>query len=251
MKIRKIIDPLLLMVLLSFLISSKTYGQAPDQLSLSGKWKVTWNDGNHGPNNIERFSSINPLEDTLRYMDVDVPMDLNVAMQKKGMVGDLNYGINYLSARWVSGQYWQYYNQFDAPKETLSKPVWLKFDRLDYAANIYLNGKLIGRHDNAFIPCLIDVTGKLKVGKNILTVGIESGLYDVADKNLSDYNNTLSVYLNKRHWLRKPQYQFGWDWNPMLINVGITGDVFLLWRDDVRLDNIVPWIKMTDDLSSA
>ncbi len=251
MQIRKIIAPIRLMVLLCCLISPKTYGQAPNQLSLSGKWKVTWNDGNHGPNNIERFSSINPLKDTLRYMDVDVPMDLNVAMQKKGMAGDLNYGMNYLSARWVSEQYWQYYKQFSVPRETLNKPAWLKFGRLDYSASIYLNGELIGRSGNAFIPCLIDVTGKLKVGKNILTVGIESGLYDVADKNLSGYNNSLGVYLNKRQWLRKPQYQFSWDWNPMLINVGITGDVSLLWHDDVRLDNIVPWIKMGDDLSSA
>ena len=251
MKIRKIIALIRLMVLLSFLISFKTYGQAPDQLNLSGKWKVTWNDGIHGPDGIEGFSRTNPLNDTSRYMDVDVPMDLNVAMQKKGMIGDLNYGINYLSARWVSEQYWQYYKQFDAPGEALNKPVWLKFDRLDYCARIYLNGQSIGRHDNAFIPCIIDVTGKLKEGTNILTIAIESGLYDVADKNLSDYNNALSVHLNKRHWSRKPQYQFGWDWNPQLINIGITGDVSLIWRDEARLDNIVPRIMMADDLSAA
>jgi len=234
-----------------FFYSVMVTAQSTNNLNLSGRWKVTWNDGNHGPNGIEEFSGINPLNDTSRYMDVDVPMDLNVAMQKKGMIGDLNYGINYLSARWVSGQYWQYYKQFDAPRETLNKSVWLKFDRLDYSAKIYLNGQPIGKHDNAFIPCMINVTGKLKEGRNILTVGIESGLYDVADKNLSGYNNALSVHLNKRHWLRKPQYQFGWDWNPQLINIGITGDVSLMWRDEVRLDNIVPWIKMTDDLSAA
>lgn len=251
MKIRKIIDLLLLMVLLSFLISQKTYGQFLNQLNLSGKWKITWNDGIHGPVRIEGFSRTNPLNDTLRYMDVDVPMDLNVAMQKKGMVGDLNYGLNYLLARWVSGHYWQYYKQFEAPREALNKPVWLKFDRLDYSAMIYLNSQLIGKHDNAFIPCMIDITGKLKEGTNILTISIESGLYDVADKNMSDYNNDISIHLNKRHWLRKPQYQFGWDWNPQLINIGITGDVSLIWRDEARIDNIVPWIKMADDLSAA
>jgi beta-mannosidase len=251
MQIRKIIGTLLLIVLLGYLVIDKTYAQSHDQLSLSGKWKVTWNDGNHGSNNIEAFCSFNPLKDTLRYMDVEVPMDLNVSMQKKGMIGDLNYGRNYLSARWVSEQYWQYYKQFDAPRDALSKPVWLKFDRLDYSAKIYLNGQLIGKHDNAFIPYIINITGKLKKRTNILTIAIESGLYSVADKNLSDYNNDLSVHLNKRPWLRKPQYQFGWDWNPTLINVGITGDVSLLWRDDIRLDNIVPWIKMNNDLQSA
>ena len=251
MKREKIINLLLGFILLEFIILFKTYGQTLDQLNLSGKWKLTWNDGNHGPNNVDEFSRINPLNDTLRYMDVDVPMDLIVAMQKKGMIEDLSYGKNYLSARWVSEQYWQYYKQFDAPSEALNKSLWLKFDRLDYAANIFLNGKLIGKHNNAFIPCMIDITGKLKEGKNILTVGIESGLYDSSDKNLDDYNSSLNVHLNKRHLLRKPQYQFSWDWNPQLINVGITGDVSLIWRDEARLDNIVPWIKMTDDLSAA
>lgn len=247
----KVISLWLVFVLWGFLFLSKTYGQSPGQLNLSGKWKVTWNDGNHGPNSIDEFCGINPLNDTLRYIDIDVPMDINSAMQKKGMTGDLNYGINYLTTRWVAEQYWHYYKQFDAPKEVLNKSVWLKFDRLDYTAIIYLNGKLIGRHDNAFIPCMIDITGKLKEGKNSLTVGIESGLYDVSDKNLSDYNSSLNVHLNKRHWLRKPQYQFSWDWNPQLINIGITGDVSLIWRDEARLDNIVPWVEMTDDLLEA
>jgi len=248
---KKMIHLLAGFVLFGLLISPKIYGQLHNQLNLSGKWKVTWNDGIHGSDGVEAYSSNNPLNDTSRYMDVDVPMDLNLAMQKKGMIGDLNYGINYLSARWVSSQYWQYYKQFEVPGEALNKSVWLKFDRLDYSAKIYLNGQPIGKHDNAFIPCMIDVTGKLKEGINILTVAIESGLYEVANKNLYDYNMAISVHLNKRHWLRKPQYQFGWDWNPQLINVGITGDVSLIWRDEARLDNIVPWIKMTDDLLSA
>lgn len=223
------------------------------QLDLSGKWKVCWNDGNHGPNNIDWFYNINPLVDTLRYMDVDVPMDLNIAMQKKGLSGDLNYGSNYLSSRWVAEQIWQYYKRFNVPDAAIHQSAQLVFDRLDYAAKIFLNGEEIAQHNNAFIPCIVDVSGKLKPGENILTVGIESGLYEVADKSLLDYNNiaNLNVHLNKRHWLRKPQYQFSWDWNPTLINIGITGDVSLRWYEYARIENIVPWIKMSDDLSSA
>jgi beta-mannosidase len=249
-KIRQITF-LILFILTGLLISTIARGQASSQLSLSGKWKVTWNDGNHGPKTVFDFSTINPLFDTLRYMDVDVPMDLIVALQKKGLIGDINHGMNFLTARWVAEQCWHYYRHFTVPEEALNKPAWLSFERLDYAAIIYLNGEPVGRHDNAFIPCLIDVTGKLLEGKNIITVGIESGLYDAADKSAKDYNDRLNVYLNKRHWLRKPQYQFSWDWNPQLINVGITGDVTLIWHEEIRLDNIVPLITMSDDLSSA
>ncbi len=237
------------LVVLGLFSSFTTFGQP--QLALSGKWKLTWNAGDRYSNRIDRFTKLSPSVDSLNYMDVDVPMDLNLAMQKKGMFGDLNYGANFLSARWVSEQYWQYYRQFDAPSEALGQPAWLKFDRLDCVAKIYLNNQLIGEHNNTYIPCIIDVTGKLKEGANVLKIMIESGLYSVADKNLSDYNIDLSVVPNKRIWLRKPQYQFGWDWNPQLTNVGITGDVSLLWRDKARIDNIVPWIKMTDDLSAA
>ena len=251
MAIRIKIKLLFILVLSGLLIPCQTYSQPVNQLSLSGRWKVTWNDGNHGPNSVDDFSKINPLNDTLRYMDIDVPMDLILALQKKGMISDINYGMNYLSARWIAEQYWQYYREFSVPEGINNKSVWLKFDRLDYSAVICLNGKPVGRHDNAFIPCIIDVTGKLLEGKNILTVGIESGLYDAADKSVKDYNNSLNVYLSKRHWLRKPQYQFSWDWNPQLINIGITGDVSLIWRDEARLDNIVPLIKMKDDLSAA
>ena len=98
-----------LFLLLIFSIPAITFAQAPREISLSGKWMVTWNDGTHGANTIDGFSRANPLSDTLSYIDVEVPMDLNKAMQKKGMFGDLNYGMNYLSARWVSQQYWQYY----------------------------------------------------------------------------------------------------------------------------------------------
>jgi beta-mannosidase len=178
-------------------------------------------------------------------------MDLNLAMQKRGMFGDINYGTNTLSARWVSQHYWQYYRFFNVSKEILTRTSWLVFDQLDYDATIYINGVFAGTHKNAFIPCRLDVTGKLKEGKNIITVGIESGLFYVANKEGDSYINALNTILNKRQWLRKPQYQFSWDWNPTMINVGITGNVRLEWGETARLDNIVTWMKFNDDLSSA
>jgi beta-mannosidase len=237
------------LALLILLIIQQTFGQ--NSISLSGKWKVVWNDGNKGYNNVDQFISFNPLFDTLKYVTVDVPMDLNLAMQKRGMFGDINIGTNTLSARWVSQQYWQYYHYFRVPKGSLNKTVWLVFDQLDYNATIVLNGEVAGTHKNVYTPCRIDVTGKLKDGSNLLVVGIESGLFDVADKEGAAYSEPLNTILNKRQWLRKPQYQFSWDWNPNMINVGITGDVRLEWKETARLDQIVTYTKMNSDLSSA
>jgi beta-mannosidase len=225
--------------------------QNPNSIDLSGTWKVTWNDGNKGKNSVEDFVSFDPLLDSARYVETEVPFDLNLAMQKRGMFGDINFGTNTLNAGWVSRQYWQYYRFFNVPKEALSQTSWLVFDQLDYNASIYINGVYAGSHKNAFIPMRLNVTGKLKEGKNIITVGIESGLFDVASKEGDSYSTGLNTLLNKRFWQRKPQYQFSWDWNPNMINVGITGKVRLEWKESARLDNIVTWMKFNDDLSSA
>ena len=109
----------------------------------------------------------------------------------------------------------------------------------------------VGTHESAFVPCRIDVTGKLKAGKNLLQVGIESGLYGVADKEGDAYLQNMGALLNKRHWMRKPQYQFLWDWNPQLINVGITGPVRLEWNERLRLDQVVVQCNLSDDLQKA
>ena len=65
------------------------------------------NDGNKGYNDVPAFIHFNPMLDSSRYVEVEVPMDLNLAMQKRGMFGDINLGVNTLSARWVSQQYWR------------------------------------------------------------------------------------------------------------------------------------------------
>ncbi|MHB9056865.1 MAG: glycoside hydrolase family 2 protein [Paludibacteraceae bacterium] len=244
MKIRILFFSLFLL-----LIVQSSFGQ--NSISLSGKWKVVWSGGQVFSKEASTFIHSDPLIDSARYVAVDVPMDLNLAMQKRGMLNDINFGTNTFPAYWVAEQYWKYYRHIIAPKEALNKTVWLVFDQLDYNATILLNGEVVGTHKNVYTPCRINVTGKLKEGSNLLTVAVESGLYDVADKEGSVYTNEMTSLVSKRQWLRKPQYQFGWDSSPKLINVGITGDVRLEWNEVARLDQIVTYTKMSDDLSSA
>jgi len=239
----------LVLLIVLMLIIQQSFSQ--NSISLSGKWKVIWSGGHTWSTDVASFIRVDPLLDSARYITVDVPMDLNLAMQKRGMFGDINFGINTLSASWVSQQYWKYYRYISVPKEALNKATWLVFDQLDYNATILLNDEVIGTHKNAFIPCRINVSGKLKVGTNKLVVAIESGLFDVADKEGDAYTNWMGSILNKRIWLRKPQYQFGWDSSPTMINVGITGNVRLEWTETARLDQIVTSVKMNDDLLSA
>jgi len=130
----------LFLIIISFLHIDVVSGQNAGSIDLSGKWKVNWNDGTKGPTFENGYLKFDPNFDSLRYITVDVPMDLNLALQKKGLIGDIYYGMNTLSAGWVSRQYWQYYRYFTVPKEAMSKTAWLVFDRLDYNATFFVNG---------------------------------------------------------------------------------------------------------------
>jgi beta-mannosidase len=240
------------------LLSEMAFGQPyPDtettvnSLSLNGVWQVTWTDGGHGPRDMEVFRTVSFHNDPEKYIDVPVPMELHKALQQKGIIDDPDIGINSLKARWVEEQYWQYRTSFTPPDASLGKENWLYFEQLDLNAHIYLNGVLIGHHMNAHLPCKINVTGNIKKGENELVVALESGLHYVAEKPGEQYATGLDTWLNKRIWLRKPQYQFSWDWNPRLINVGITGNVIFHWADKLRLDQTSVYSLLDDDLKRA
>jgi beta-mannosidase len=220
------------------------------RVDLAGTWGLTWTEGGHGPQSAADFVRQRP-RDPGRYLQVPVPMELHRVFLRMGLIEDPNLGTNSLKARWVSEQYYQYHRLFDAPPDVATGRAWLVFDQLDLAATIFLNGELVGRHENAHRPCRIDVSGKVKAGSNELLVAVESGLYAVADREGGAYGHQLDSALNKRHWLRKAQYQFLWDWNPRLVNVGITGPVALEWGSVARLDQVAVWAEPSADFASA
>ena len=224
---------------------------ATNQQNMNGTWQVTWTDGGHGPREMKLFRTVSYSYDPEKYIDVLVPMDLHKALELKGIIDNPNIGINSLKARWVSEQYWQYRKSFVLPDAAWGKDNWLHFEQLDLNAHIYLNGVFVGNHQNVHLPCKINVTKYIKKGENELVVAIESGLHDVAEKPAEQYATGLDTWLNKRIWLRKPQYQFSWDWNPRLINVGITGNVTLIWADQLRIDQTAVYSSVDDDLKKC
>lgn len=245
----RILSLLALPILLGQVFSS--FAQIPQKLDLSGTWKITWNEGGHGPQSLDAWLRSDPDKDPYRFLDADVPMELHKVLEKAGLVEDINSGMNTLKARWVEEKYWLYVKRFDLPESESGSRIWLVFDQLDLNADILINGIHAGSHHSAFIPCRIDVTGLVKPGSNLIQVGLESGLYGVAEKEGASYLQNMGALLNKRHWLRKPQYQFLWDWNPRLVNVGITGPVYLEWTSAARIDQVSVQCSVSNDLQNA
>src|ERR1035438_8506305 len=71
-------------------------------------------------------------------------------------------------AKWPApsfrSQYW-YRTEVTAPASYKGKRVWLNLDGINYKADIYLNGSLVGKMAGAFILGRFDITDKVVLGK--------------------------------------------------------------------------------------
>jgi beta-glucuronidase len=74
--------------------------------------------------------------------------------------------------RHYQGLVW-YQRQFEASPKP-GQRAFLRFEAVNYTAQVYLNGQLVGSHEGGFTPFTIDVTGQLRAGANQVTVGVDS-----------------------------------------------------------------------------
>jgi len=75
--------------------------------------------------------------------------------------------------RYYNGLVW-YQRTFEAAALPAGKRAFLRFGAVDYAAAVYVNGKLAGKHVGGFTPFALEVTGLLRPGTNQVTVGVDS-----------------------------------------------------------------------------
>lgn len=128
---------------------------------------------------------------------------------------------------------------FDAPEKVrASQQALLRFDGIDTAADLYLNGEKLGYVENMHRVWEFPVNGRLKETDNELQVLLHSPTRfireaDTADPILGD-PNCMKGFAH----LRKASCMFGWDWAPVLPDAGIWRDVSLIGFDKARLDSV-------------
>ena len=217
-------------------------------VSLNGTWGLAWAEGM--PVMGSGYFTGEKCE--MRHLvPAELPAPIHQVLMDCGLLEDVNYGLNSLRARWVEEQFWTCRRTFTVPAEATEAPAWLVFARLEMMAAVWLNGEEIGKHANAHRPARFEVTGKLRASENVIAVLLSSGMHEVCDQPVRDYMPDEISLLTRRPWLRKPQYQCGWDWNPRLMNLGILGDVALEWCSVPRMDQVTVFAVPSEDLSTA
>lgn len=127
-------------------------------------------------------------------------------------------GVRENDLQWINEKNWEYRTTFTCSKKQLREKFQeLVFEGLDTYAEVYLNDKLILTAENMFLPYRVSVKGILKK-KNELRIVFSSATQkaneraqQVAFKNPG----------GNRAFVRKAQYQFGWDFAPAYTGVAI------------------------------
>ena len=133
---------------------------------------------------------------------------------------------------WIGEKNWLYTRSFYVEKDMLgSDKILLVCEGLDTLATIKINGKLVGRTDNAFRTWRYDVGRYVRAGENQIEVLFQSTLPYVRkmQKHRSLFLTGVGHHrIDGSNQIRKSQCNYGWDWGPMCVTAGI-------WRG-IRLE---------------
>jgi beta-mannosidase len=164
-----------------------------------------------------------------------VPGSVFTDLMRHGLIKDPFIGANEQEADWVARKNWTYQSSFvfDSSLHTGSN-INLVFEGLDTHAEIFLNGQYIGEAKNMFVKYSFDVENLLKNGQNTLHVKFESQVvHDSIKQSAHPF-----TYPDPRSFSRKAPYQYGWDWGPTLIDIGIWKPVYLEFYRDFDMEYV-------------
>lgn len=127
-----------------------------------------------------------------------LPGSLHDALIRSGIISDPFVGTNEKEISWVNEKTWIFTsNPFAKPEGNWEH---LQVDGVQLYSSWKLNGNEIGETDNAFKPFTIDLADGINDEENVLEVSFAS---------ISTEDRTMH---------RMPQFMFGWDWGPTLID---------------------------------
>ena len=184
-----------------------------------------------------------------QWMAGHMPGTIHYQLQKLGKISDPFYGRNELDVQWVDEQDWELRRTFEVSKADCAKGRrQALFDGLDTIAEIFLNGKRVGRSINMFRQVVCDLGSALRPGTNEIRVLLKSPTayaWGQARRHRYRVNTdpdfkweTGESRENRRSWIRKVQCQFGWDWGLYLAVSGLWKPARVECSDSPRLTSL-------------
>ncbi|KAF8529175.1 glycoside hydrolase family 2 protein [Hysterangium stoloniferum] len=157
-----------------------------------------------------------------------VPTSVHVELINAGKIPNPFIGQNEWDVQWIGESDWAFRSTFILTAGDLIDPnADLVFEGLDTYAVVQLNGHKILDASNMFVPYRVPVKNHLRAGSNELLLTFPSTY--LKGKYLEKKHGTFNLWNgdSSRLHIRKAQYNYGWDWGPILMTMGPWRPVFL------------------------
>ncbi|WP_225095561.1 glycoside hydrolase family 2 protein [Streptomyces sp. CoH27] len=177
------------------------------------------------------------LEYEGRELPAAVPGCVHTDLLAAGVIQDPFLGRNETGAAWVGRREWTYTTELSAANG--QERTDLVFGGLDTAAEITLDGRLLGRTRNMHRSYRFPVTGS--AGR--LAVRFASA-YTEAEAVRDRLGERPAAYAEPYQYLRKMACSFGWDWGPTLVTAGIWRPVRLEHWSTARISRVRPLVTV-------
>ncbi|SFW58572.1 beta-mannosidase [Luteibacter sp. UNCMF366Tsu5.1] len=175
-----------------------------------------------------------------------VPGAVQTDLLALGRIGDPFWRDNEADLQWIGLSDWDYRLDFDVDAAMLKRGhVELVFDGLDTFADVEINGRMLLSADNMFRRWRVPVRDALHKGTNTLVVHFHSPIarllpwlmrqpYSLPGEFDSSFGDEPKGKQTS-NYVRKANYQYGWDWGPRYVTLGIWQPVRLESWDATRL----------------
>ncbi|MBL0057042.1 MAG: glycoside hydrolase family 2 protein [Chitinophagaceae bacterium] len=159
-----------------------------------------------------------------------VPGTVHTDLLVNKLIPDPFYRENETALQWIDQAGWEYRTFFNADTRLFAKKhITLVFDGLDTYAEVYLNGTRVLEADNMFRGWTVDIKPLIRRMNNELLIRFSSAQQKV--DSMAKAKLPLVLPDNNRVYVRKAQFQFGWDWGPKFVGCGIWKPVRLIGSD--------------------
>jgi beta-mannosidase len=177
-----------------------------------------------------------------KWYKAEVPGTIHTDLLANKLIPDPFYRDNESKVQWVENETWEYRTTFDIPHELFDQEhIEIQFDGLDTYADIYLNGTKIIRADNMFRQWTADIKLIARRAANKLLIVFSPAAILAKKTREAD---SIRRPDNERVYVRKAQYQFGWDWGPRLVTCGIWKEVRLITTPPIEKPSAINDIKL-------
>ncbi|MFC2102245.1 glycoside hydrolase family 2 protein [Bacteroidota bacterium] len=169
------------------------------------------------------------MQGSKKIYNAEVPGAVQLDLMRNNVIPDPFYADFEEKLQWISDTGWVYEKYFELDRDFFAnRNIQLVCEGLDTYAKVYINDSLVITADNMFKTWYASAKHYLRIGYNRIRIEFPS----ITKLNQAFYDKLpYKLPGDERMVCRKAAYQFGWDWGPRLVTMGIWRPIYIkYWK---------------------